>query len=81
MAMDICEAMMARDITHPFLTRTVWENVVHEVGERPIYIQPTDTPDGCLYYGPATENPRSGWQPRAEDLLARDWKVTNGVGF
>lgn len=79
--MDIYEAMMARDRAHPFLTRAIWENVLLEPGQTPIYIQPTDSPDGCLFYGPTKEFPRRGWQPRAEDLLARDWKVTNGVGF
>lgn len=79
--MDIYEAMMARDERQPFLTRKAWENIVIGSGESPFYIQPTDTPDGCLYYGVTTSSPRPGWKPKAEDLLARDWIVTNGVGF
>lgn len=36
-------------------------------------IEPTDTPDCCIFHSRATQNPRRGWQPAAEDLIADDW--------
>lgn len=40
-----------------------------------ISIKPTNTPDCCLCYRDK-KNPRRGWQPVAEDLIADDWIVT-----
>lgn len=77
--MNIHEAMMARTKEKPFITRESWEKfVVFMEMDKGIYIQPTDTPEGCLFYGPAKKGPRRGWQPTATDLIATDWKTTTG---
>lgn len=77
--MNIVEAMKARDRYHPFITRKVWLNVVSDTAEPALRIQPTDTPEGCLFYGLTKKTPAAGWQPRAEDLLADDWMPTRGL--
>lgn len=52
--MNIHEAMMARTKERPFITRESWEKIVVFMEmDKGIYIQPTDTPEGCLFYGPA----------------------------
>lgn len=79
--MNIYEAMQARTREKPFLTRVAWKSVLTELTDRAylvIHIQPTDTPERCLFYGPSKEIPRRGWQPLAEDLLADDWETTAG---
>ena len=40
-------------------------------------ICPTDTPDGCLYYSPASKMWTGGWQPTKEDLIADDWELAS----
>lgn len=74
--MNIVEAMNARDRYHPFIARKVWLSVVSNSPETAPCIQPTDTPEGCLFYGLTQKIPAAGWQPRAEDLLAEDWIPT-----
>lgn len=77
--MTISEAMKAKSINQPFLTREKWRVAMSGPLDNFPMIQPTDSPDGCLYYGPTQRKPSGGWQPRAEDLSADDWSVTNGV--
>lgn len=77
--MNIHEAMAARSRQRPFLTRQAWGKVLFTEGSSPVYIQPTDTPEGCLVYGPSQKGPRRGWQPTETDLLASDWETTAGV--
>lgn len=77
--MNIHEAIIACTKDRPFLTREAWKNVLTVFPmSSPVYIQPTDTPEGCLFYGPSKKGPRRGWQPTASDLLATDWKTTEG---
>lgn len=77
--MTIHEAMMARTKEKPFITRESWEKIIAFLDMKPgVYIHPTDTPEGCMIYGPTKKGPRRGWQPTETDLLARDWKTTEG---
>lgn len=76
--MNIFEAMQARTKSTPFLTRKIWKSVLCQIEESLIYIQPTDTPEGCLFYDPSEKIPRAGWMSRAEDLLAEDWETMPG---
>lgn len=76
--MNIFEAIKARTREQPFITREAWEKVILSNGESSIYIQPTDTPEGCLLYGPSKRGPRGGWTPAEGDLIAQDWKPVRG---
>ncbi len=69
--MNICEAILAIDSKHPYITRKSWnKGIVHH---KPMVfaIQPTDGPDCCIVYGVAKPLPR--WQPARADLTADDW--------
>lgn len=77
--MNIYQALNARTKEKPFLTRESWEKLILAENESPVYLQPTGTPEGCLFYGPSNKGPRRGWQPTETDLIATDWKITNGV--
>lgn len=76
--MNICEAMEARTREMPFIARRIWGCILHPVDARPVYIQPTDSPEGCLFYGPSKKGPRRRWSPTAEDLTAKDWEPVEG---
>lgn len=76
--MDIHEALVARTKQRPFLTRRAWKKILLMDGNSSVYIQPTDTPECCLVYGPSQKGPRRGWQPTETDLLATDWETTTG---
>lgn len=41
-------------------------------------IQPTDSPDRCIYHGYA--DVQSGWRPTKSDLVAEDWIPVNALG-
>ena len=73
--MNIYEAAQACSVKYPFMTRATWRKVVSTEMEDSVKIQPTDTPEGCLFYGLSQKAPIAGWQPRKEDLLATDWMV------
>lgn len=73
--MNIYEAVQACSVRHPFMTRSAWLKLVGSEMENSVKIQPTDTPEGCLFYGLSQKAPIPGWQPRKEDLLATDWIV------
>ena len=38
---------------------------------------PSDSPDGCAFYSPASKGWFRGWQPTKEDLIADDWEVVS----
>jgi len=47
-----------------------------------LVLQPTDSPDCCRVIGVglnAGREPKPRWNPRAEDLAARDWVVIQSV--
>lgn len=73
--MNIYEAVQECSVRHPFMTRSAWLKLVGSKMEDSVKIQPTDTPEGCLFYGLSQKAPIPGWQPRKEDLLATDWIV------
>ena len=77
--MNIAEAMRARTKEKPFLSRAKWRIILLDCPYRPIFIQPTNTPEFCLLYGPSQKAPQRGWQPTAEDLMAEDWEVISGI--
>ncbi len=52
------------------------KHITRKAFKEKLYIEPTDTPDCCIISAPEPrKNPRRGWQPQAEDLLADDWIV------
>ena len=57
-----------------FITRKKWSHVVSKQ-DGDIKILPTDSPDCMIVYSEANgkEDPRRGWEPTAEDLIADDW--------
>lgn len=66
--MFIYEAARQALDTGTYIRRTSWP--------RGLSIKPTDTPDACVAYA-KDKAPRRGWQPKAEDLAADDWAVTD----
>lgn len=74
--MNIIEAIKATDRNNPFITREKWSHPYSKPGGY-VKILPTASPDCMILYSEANgnKNPRRGWQPNAEDLIAEDWKV------
>lgn len=64
--MNIYEATLAAIKEKKAITRTRWKGTVK--------IVPTDTVKGCICYL-NKKNLCNGWRPKAEDLMANDWKV------
>lgn len=64
--MTIHEAMMARTKEKPFITRESWEKIIAFLDMKPgVYIHPTDTPEGCMIYGPTKKvRAAGGNQPK-----------------
>lgn len=75
--MNIIEAIKSTDKNAPFITRQKWQHLVGSPYGAPKLL-PTSSPDGMILHSKANgkENPRRGWQPTAEDLIADDWKTT-----
>lgn len=72
--MYIHEAIAARDGDHPYITREKWlDTFGHWIRPK---VLPTDSPDGVVYESRTQKEPRRGWQPSAEDLVAKDWIAT-----
>ena len=72
--MYIHEAITARDREHPYITREKWlDTFGHWIHPK---VLPTDSPDGVVYESRTQKEPRRGWQPSAEDLVAKDWITT-----
>ena len=55
--MNIYEAVKACSVKYPFMTRATWRKVVSTEMEDSVKIQPTDTPEGCLFYGLSQKEP------------------------
>lgn len=72
--MYIHEAIAARTEGRPCITRESWADKWYRLHIR---LLPTNTSEGMVYLSETHEAPRRGWQPRAEDLIASDWIVTN----
>lgn len=69
--MNICEAIQARGENDPYIARRSWNSGVVRSDPSMFCIMPTDSPDGCIFYGDGKPMPR--WQPTKEDLTADDW--------
>ena len=75
--MYISEAIKATSEKAPYITRKSWSVV--STGH-PVYlaIQPTNSPDRCIYHG--YTDVQSGWRPTRTDLVAEDWIPVNALG-
>lgn len=76
--MNIIEAIESTDRNAPFITREKWQHMAPTPYGAPKLL-PTDSVDGMIVYSDALgkENPRRGWEPTAEDLIAEDWGITS----
>lgn len=72
--MNICEAIKIRTVEKPCIRRRAWDYPT-STPVIPVKLLPTNSPDGCLIMGATNKNPRNGWQPTAEDLVAEDWET------
>ena len=77
--MNIIEAIKVSkgNRTYPYITRAAWQHLVDRPSGAPKLL-PTSSPDGMILFSEANgkKNPRRGWEPTAEDLLAEDWTPT-----
>ena len=71
----IHEAIKARTEEKPYITRESWGYITSVWCSTTIKIMPTNTPDCCTLESVASNGPRRGWQPKEEDLIAKDWIV------
>lgn len=69
--MYIHEAIKARTMDEPFITREKWLDTFGHWHR--VRLLPTPSPDGMILQSGAVKEPRRGWQPTAEDLTADDW--------
>ena len=75
--MYIHEAIAATTENQRFITRKAWLPVSSE--KAIIRILPTNTPDGCVMISDySSRGPSRGWQPRLDDLIAKDWIICRG---
>lgn len=74
--MYIHEAIKARTVEAPYITRRKWRDEFSDWRAADIKLQPTNSPDCCIVESKVNRSPCRGWQPTAEDLLADDWEVT-----
>lgn len=74
--MNIIGAIESTDRSTPFITRQKWQHITLRAYGAPKLL-PTDSMDGMIVYSDANgkENPRRGWEPTAEDLIAEDWGI------
>lgn len=72
--MRIHEAINDTTREKPCIRRKAWEYPTAKP-EVAVKILPTNSPDCCVVLGVANKNPRKGWQPTAEDLVAEDWET------
>lgn len=74
--MNIIEAIKAADRNTPFITREKWQHMTPRAYGAPKLL-PTNSVDGMVVYSDALgkANPRRGWEPMAEDLIAEDWGI------
>lgn len=75
--MTLPEAIRAANAKTPLVTRKSWGvvSINHPVL---LAIQPTDSPDRCIYHGYI--DVQSGWRPAKADLVADDWVPVNALG-
>lgn len=73
----INEVFPARPEAPIYITRKKWSYPTCEP-DGGVKLLPSDSPDGMIACSEANgkENPRGGWQPTAEDLMAEDWIAT-----
>ena len=74
-AIFIHEAVAMAQKRFGYITRESWLYTTSKPCMVPIKIQPTNSPDGCIIESESAKEPRFGWQPKAEDLVAEDWEV------
>ena len=67
--MFIHQAVMIAQETGKRIRRKSWPSVLS--------IEPTDSPIKLCMAHAEKKAPRRGWQPKAQDLVADDWIVTN----
>lgn len=75
--MTLPEAIKAAKPKATLVTRESW-GVVSSGNPVLLAIQPTDSPDRCIYHGYA--DVQSGWRPTKSDLVAEDWILVNALG-
>lgn len=75
--MTLPEAIKAAKPKATLVTRESW-GVVSSGNPVLLAIQPTDSPDRCIYHG--YTDARSGWRPTKSDLVAEDWIPVNALG-
>lgn len=72
--MYIHEAIRSTTRNRPYIRRSAW-NYPTTSPDVAVKILPTDSPDCCLIISAIEKNPRRGWQPTTEDLIASDWET------
>lgn len=75
--MNIIEAIESTTREQPFITRQAWMHITNSQSGG-VKLLATNSPDCMIVYSEAngSKNPRRGWEPTAEDLIAEDWKPT-----
>ena len=76
--MTLLNALQARTAKHPYLARSTWLTTITRGPYESCFMQPTDTPDGCLLISNQTGRV-TPWVPEEADLLADDWEVCAGI--
>ena len=75
--MTLLNALQARTARHPYLARSAWLTTITLGPYESCFVQPTDTPDGCLLISNQTGR-ITPWNPTEAGLLAEDWEVCAG---
>lgn len=76
--MTLPEAIKAAKSKATLVTRESW-GVVSIGNPVLLAIQPTDSPDRCIFHG--YTDVQSGWRPTKSDLVAEDWIPVNALGL
>ena len=76
--MTLLNALQARTARYPYLARRAWLATITRGPYESCFVQPTDTPDGCLLISNQTGR-IAPWNPSEADLLADDWEVCTGI--
>lgn len=69
--MTIQKATTAAIAIDGFLFRESWR--------RHIRLEPTNSDEGFFVHSKYEKVPRPRWQPRAEDLMANDWEISENL--
>lgn len=70
--MTIQKAVAAAVAIDGFLFRESWR--------RHIRLEPSNSDEGFFVHSKYGKAPRPRWQPRAEDLMANDWEISEDLG-